>query len=135
MPDKIPTLTRKDIAKHVADQLGSSVQEAEAVVDIVLATMRTMLMSADPEIRLELRDFGVFEVKMCKAKPMARNPRTGALVFVPPRRKSHFRPGKSFKSFLAEPLGDEAESALRRRDVEAITGVNVKHHVQDLITN
>ena len=60
--------------------------------------------SACPECRVEIRDFGVFEVKQTKAKPQARNPRTNELVYVPARRKTHFRPGKQLKEALRTSL-------------------------------
>ncbi|MCH7955302.1 MAG: HU family DNA-binding protein, partial [Candidatus Marinimicrobia bacterium] len=53
---------------------------------------------------VELRNFGVFEVKPTKAKPKARNPRTNEIIHVPPRRKTHFRPGKLLKKSLRQPL-------------------------------
>ena len=65
-------------------------------------------MSADPELRIEIRDFGVFEVKLTKSKPKARNPRSGEIVFVPSRRKTHFKPSKLLRSFLTKPLPGDA---------------------------
>ena len=47
---------------------------------------------------------GVFEVKKTKAKPKARNPQTNETVFIPSRRKTHFRPGKRIKEVLQTPL-------------------------------
>ncbi|MBR9975462.1 MAG: integration host factor subunit beta [Bacteroidetes bacterium] len=114
----MPTLTRKDIARNVADQLCIKIQEADHVVDTVLTSIRELLMSADPEVRLEVRDFGVFEVKLTKAKPRARNPKTGDKVYVPPRRKSHFKPSKLFKAFLNKPLTPLAEARLLERDLQ-----------------
>ena len=38
-----------------------------------------------------------------KAKPEARNPKTGEFVFVPARRKVHFKPGKQIKQVLQQP--------------------------------
>jgi integration host factor subunit beta len=66
--------------------------------------MGDLMMEADPERRLELRDFGVFEVKKTKAKPSARNPQTNEPVFVPSRRKTHFKPGKRIQEVLKTPL-------------------------------
>jgi integration host factor subunit beta len=118
MKDKVPTLTRKDIARKVADQLSLSVQESDTMVDAVLSSVRELLMSADPEIRLEVRDFGVFEVKLTKAKPRARNPKTGDKVYVPPRRKTHFRPSKLLKAFLTTPLSPLADGHLMGPEIE-----------------
>lgn len=123
MKEKVPTLTRKDIARKVADQLSVKVQDADHVVDTVLTSIRELLMTADPEIRLEVRDFGVFEVKLTKAKPRARNPKTGDKVYVPPRRKTHFKPSKLLKSFLTKPLSPQAEARLLERDLQEHAGV------------
>ncbi|MDH7514606.1 MAG: HU family DNA-binding protein [Bacteroidota bacterium] len=112
MKDKLPTLTRKDIAKRVSETRSIRIQEADFWVDTVLTAVRELLMTADPEVRLEVRDFGVFEVKLTRAKPRARNPKTGAKVYVPPRRKTHFKPSKLLKSFLTQPLAGDIASRL-----------------------
>jgi len=46
--------------------------------------------------RIELRNFGVFEVKQRKARK-ARNPRTGDPVEVPPKCVVTFKPGKEME--------------------------------------
>lgn len=115
MKGKMLTLTRKDIARRVSDNLAIRVQDADRIVDSVLASIRDLLMTADPELRLEVRDFGVFEVKLTRAKPRARNPKTGDKVYVPPRRKTHFKPSKLLKSFLTRPLSAETEALLGER--------------------
>ena len=132
MKDKVPTLTRKDIARRVADQLSVKVQDADNIVDTVLSSIRELLMTADPEVRLEVRDFGVFEVKLTKAKPRARNPKTGDKVYVPPRRKTHFKPSKLLKSFLTQPLSPQAEARLLERDLQANSAV-VKDTMEDAL--
>ena len=65
-----------------------------------------LMMEADPEVRIELRDFGVFEVKKTRAKPKARNPKTNETVFIPSRRKTHFKPSKRIKTVLQQPLSE-----------------------------
>ncbi|MCH8031116.1 MAG: integration host factor subunit beta, partial [Bacteroidetes bacterium] len=65
-----------------------------------------LMIEADPEVRIELRDFGVFEVKKTKAKPKARNPKTNETVFIPSRRKTHFKPSKLMKEALQKPLAE-----------------------------
>ena len=133
MKDKVPTLTRKDIARRVADQLSVKVQDADNIVDTVLSSIRELLMTADPEIRLEVRDFGVFEVKLTKAKPRARNPKTGDKVYVPPRRKTHFKPSKLLKSFLTQPLSSQAEARLLKRDLVAGKSTLVNDTMEDVL--
>ena len=78
--------------------------QAAEWIDSVLGAIREIMVSAEPELRIELRDFGVFEVKLTKPKPKARNPRTGEIIFVPQRRKTHFKPGKSLRVFLSGPV-------------------------------
>ena len=112
MKNKVPTLTRKDIAKRVSEAHSIKTQDADLWVESVLTAVRDLLMSADPEMRLEVRDFGVFEVKLTRAKPRARNPKTGDKVYVPPRRKTHFKPSKLLKNFLTQPLSADEEAML-----------------------
>jgi integration host factor subunit beta len=98
------TITKKDIAKRVATNLGEKIYTTERFADAVFAAMRQILVEADDEIRIEIRDFGVFEVKRTKPKPKARNPRSGEIIYVPARRKTHFKAGKIIKEALKKPL-------------------------------
>ena len=98
------TITKRDIAKRVALQVDEKFPLAEKIVSALFTILREVMAEADPELRIEIRDFGVFEVKMTKAKPKARNPKTGEIVYVPQRRKTHFKPGKLLKKELKKPL-------------------------------
>lgn len=98
------TVTKKEVAKRVAKAMGQKIYVTEEHVNIVFQALREILAEADPEIRIEIRDFGVFEVKETKPKPKARNPRTGDIIYVPARRKTHFKPGKLLKEILKEPM-------------------------------
>lgn len=98
------TVTKKEVAKRVAKMMGQKIYITEEFVNAVFNSLRDILSEADPEIRIEIRDFGVFEVKETKPKPKARNPRTGDIIYVPARRKTHFKPGKLLKDILKEPL-------------------------------
>ena len=53
------------------------------------------------EHRIELRNFGVFEVKR-RAARKARNPRTGDKVFVPEKYVVMFKPGKEMEQRVHE---------------------------------
>ncbi len=98
------TITKRDIAKRVARQVDEKLPLAEKIVSALFTILREVMAEADPEVRIEIRDFGVLEVKKTKARPKARNPRTGEIVYVPPRRKTHFKPGKLLKEELKKPL-------------------------------
>ncbi len=102
---RIPdTLTRKDLVRRVAKHTKMPQHLCKPWVDAVLACFGNMFMEADPELRIELRNHGVYTVKRTSARLKARNPRTGESVRVPSRRKVHFKPSKHIKRFLDQPL-------------------------------
>ncbi|HIG73919.1 MAG TPA: integration host factor subunit beta [Bacteroidetes bacterium] len=106
MPNRAPTLTKKDVARRVAEIQGMPLYKCEPWVHAVVMSIRQLMEEADPEVRIELRDFGVFEVKKTKAKPKARNPKTNETVFIQARRKTHFKPSKKLREVLQTPLVD-----------------------------
>ncbi|CAN5439316.1 HU family DNA-binding protein [soil metagenome] len=103
---RVRTLTRKDVEVKMEEKLIGRRVTRKLIVDSLFDSMRELIMLADPIIRIEIRDFGVFEVKKTKPKPKARNLKTGEFVFVPGRRKMHFKPGKILKNFLKEKIDE-----------------------------
>lgn len=103
------TYTKRDLVRRVAESMDVPLNQAEPWVDVVIGSLRETMMDANPTCRIELRDFGVFEVKETKAKPKARNPKTNEVIYVPAHRKTHFKPSKLLKEFLRQPL-DELEN-------------------------
>jgi nucleoid DNA-binding protein len=82
-------MTKKDMAKTIAEAVGVSQVQAR---DIVQRVLNGIIETLVQEGRIELRNFGVFEVK--KRKPrQACNPRTGEKVLVPERAVVTFKPG------------------------------------------
>ncbi|MBV6478036.1 MAG: Integration host factor subunit alpha [Ignavibacteria bacterium] len=102
--NRVKTFTRKDIEEILVEKLLGKRLTQKLIVDSFIDSLRELIMRADPLIRIELRDFGVFEVKKTKPKPKARNLQTGEFVFVPGRRKMHFKPGKILKEFLKSEI-------------------------------
>lgn len=99
----MPTITKKDLARSVADTIGCKNNLTLQMVDSLFDAMRETLIEGN---RIEIRGFGVLEVKATKPKPAARNPRTGEVVYVPARRKTHFKPGKQLKEALHDTHSD-----------------------------
>jgi nucleoid DNA-binding protein len=97
------TTTKRDLAKHVAKETGCRQSLVAEMVDSIFAAMRESLMDGE---RIEIRGFGVFEVRNTRPKPAARNPRTGDIIQVPARRKTHFKPGKILKEELRKPRSE-----------------------------
>jgi nucleoid DNA-binding protein len=86
-------MTKKEIAKKISGQSGITVRLALEVVQMVFDGIIETLQE---EGRIELRDFGVFEVKTRRARK-ARNPRTGEGVNVPARMVVAFKPGREME--------------------------------------
>ena len=103
------TYTKRDVIRKVAEKMDEPMVKTEPWVENVVMAIRDIMMDADPTCRIELRDFGVFEVKKTKAKPKARNPKTNEVIYVPEHRKTHFKPSKYMKEFLRQPLEDVEE--------------------------
>lgn len=125
------TITKKDVAKRTAKIVGEKIYLTEKVVDGVFTALREFMEEANPEIRIEIRDFGVFEVKTTKPKPKARNPKTGEIIYVPARRKTHFKAGKLLKEVLKQPLSElQADSRPAKKwdeDWDDASGDNSSH--------
>src|SRR5438270_571804 len=83
-------VTKKEIVKQIADAIGLTQLKTK---DIVQQTFDAIVDTLIDQGRIELRNFGVFEVKQRKARK-ARNPRTGEKVEVPPKCVVTFKPGK-----------------------------------------
>ena len=65
-----------------------------AETDAVFDAMRLSMQRGE---RIELRGFGVFQVKPRK-RGIGRNPRTGKEVRIPPGRTIRFKPGKDLQN-------------------------------------
>lgn len=81
-----------DIVNAVANSVdGLTKVKAEQAVDTIFAMMKRALQGGE---RIELRGFGVFQIKPRK-KGIGRNPRTGKEVRIPPGKTIRFKPGKN----------------------------------------
>jgi nucleoid DNA-binding protein len=83
-------MTKRDIVRTISEQLGLSQMQTREVVQ---RTFEEIVNTLAREGRIELRNFGVFEVIRRKRRK-ARNPRTGDPVEVPERFSVRFKPGK-----------------------------------------
>ena len=86
-------MTKKDMARAIAGEMGLPQVQATAIVQRIFDGITETLLS---EGRIELRNFGVFEVKERKPR-RARNPRTGEAVDVPGKRVVTFKPGREME--------------------------------------
>lgn len=98
------TYTKDDIIKRIKSDHNISLDESKVMLEIVLDGLRQHLLKPDKNFRIELRNFGVFEVKPTKPRDKARNPKTLKIYKVPARRKLSFKAGKLIKSKLNKEL-------------------------------
>ena len=87
-------MIKLDIINEVVNRTGITKTKAEAAVETVFDRMKRALEQGD---RIELRGFGVFNVKPRKTG-IGRNPRTGAEVSIEPGKAVRFKPGKDLQS-------------------------------------
>ena len=88
------TFTKKDIVDKISFQNGISKEESSVMLKLVLDQIMKILLKSENFFRVEVRGFGVFEIKPTKARNNARNPKTNEIIKVPARRKISFKPGK-----------------------------------------
>jgi nucleoid DNA-binding protein len=86
-------VTKKEIVKQISEELGLTQLKTK---EIVQKTFNAIVETLLKDRRIELRNFGVFEVKRRKARK-ARNPRTGEKVDVEPKNVVTFKPGKEME--------------------------------------
>lgn len=90
------TTTKQDLIARISEQTR---QPRARVKRLLHALLRNMIIDLQAGHRIELREFGVFEVKQ-RAARIGRNPRTLERIPVPPRRSVRFKIGRLMKSAL-----------------------------------
>ena len=96
---------KKEIVKTISEEIGLTQLKTK---EIVQKTFDAIVEALVEERRIELRNFGVFEVKK-RAARKARNPRTGTRVDVPTKFVVTFKPGKEMEEKVR--LLEEREAA------------------------
>ncbi len=87
-------MIKLDIVNEVVNRTGITKTKAEMAVETVFDSLKKALAEGD---RIELRGFGVFNVKARKTG-VGRNPRTGEEVTIQPGRAVRFKPGKELQA-------------------------------------
>ena len=91
-------MTKADIVDEIAERTGLTKKDVADTVDQFLEAVSRALASGK---HIEIRGFGTFKVKDRKSR-LARNPRTGESVPVPPRRVPVFKVSKELKDIVAQ---------------------------------
>ena len=90
-------MNKSDLIIKIAN-LNPSIYQKDAT-KIVNVFFETITKALSKNERVELRGFGVFDVKRREAR-IARNPKNGASVAVPAKNVPYFRMGKGMKDRL-----------------------------------
>ena len=104
-------MTKKEIVKTISEEIGMTQLKTK---EIVQKTFDAIVETLVDEGRIELRNFGVFEVKK-RAARKARNPRTGQRVDVPEKYVVTFKPGKEMEEKVRQLEEREAAAAAARQ--------------------
>ncbi|MBY0512763.1 MAG: integration host factor subunit beta [Gemmataceae bacterium] len=118
-------MTKKEIVRQISERAKLTQLKTKEIVqwtfDAIIDTLVT-------EGRIELRNFGVFEVKQRKPRK-ARNPRTGARVNVEAKNVVTFQPGKEMEEKVRK-FAKTVEARRKPRKSEADEPEGVTDHAE-----
>ena len=89
-------MTKADLILAIAEKLNLQTRQAEMMVNLVFTMMSDTLKNDD---RIEIRGFGTF-ANRCYGSYEGRNPKTGELVKVEPKRVPFFKVGKELREMI-----------------------------------
>lgn len=111
-------MTKKEIVRTISEEIGLTQLKTK---EIVQKTFDAIVDTLVTDGRIELRNFGVFEVKR-RARRKARNPRTGEKVLVPEKFVVTFKPGKEMEKRVRElELRAASEAQAAQAEVDSRT--------------
>ncbi len=113
-------MTKKEIVKRISEEIGLTQLKTK---EIVQKTFDAIVETLVEERRIELRNFGVFEVKK-RAARKARNPRTGERVDVAEKFVVTFKPGKEMEERVRQLEEAAAREALRQQQAAEAIGAS-----------
>jgi len=113
-------VTKKEIVKAISEETGLTQLEIKRIVQ---RTFDSIIETLVVEGRVELRNFGVFQVRP-RAARKARNPRTGHQVEVPEKFVVTFKPGKEMESLVksmeGSAIADKIRAAVASDDLDQV---------------
>lgn len=86
-------MTKSDLIEKLATESEITISAADRIVTEVFASMAKTLVAGG---RIEIRGFGSFEIREYVGHD-GRNPKTGEIVIVKPKKSPFFKTGKDLK--------------------------------------
>ncbi len=102
-------MTKADLIEEVAQVTEVTHKDAQIIVDTLFKSVVDSLKSGN---KVELRGFGSFRTRPRRGR-IARNPKSGEKVTVPPKTIPYFKPSKALRDMVndgpppADPLNRE----------------------------
>src|ERR1017187_7612543 len=93
---RVRQMTRADLTEEAYPAMGMPLKESDVVVCAIFDSIVRALRSGD---KVEIRGFGSFHTRQRRAR-IARNPKTGVRVEVPPKRIPFFKPSKELRELV-----------------------------------
>jgi nucleoid DNA-binding protein len=93
------TVTRRDFIKLLKEKYNLRTKDAKAATNGIFNMIIETLAKGG---RIEIRDFGIFEVVQRKAK-VGRNIKMKTSVAIPPRKVVRFRQGRLMDEMITRP--------------------------------
>ena len=87
-------MTKADIVARISQSTGMTKADTSDVLDALLEAISAALGRGE---KIEMRGFGIFKVENRKAR-VARNPKTGQEIRIPPRAVPVFKPSDHLKA-------------------------------------
>ncbi len=103
-------MTKADLVNIIAEKAQLQHKQAEVVVNLIFDMMSESLKKDD---RIEIRGFGSF-VNRSYGSYQGRNPKTGQIVQVPPKRVPFFKVGKELKEMVDYSQAQENSGAPKK---------------------
>ena len=108
-------MTKRDLVVRISNETGLIQQQ---VLEVVQKTLEYISEAVAKVETVELRNFGVFEVKVRKAR-IGRNPNKPETdVPIPERAVVKFKPGKEMRETVIKLTADQVEAAAKAQAAE-----------------
>ena len=91
-------MNKTELIVAVAEKVGMSKKDADAVVNAVIDTI---VEEVAKEEKVQIVGFGTFEVRS-RSERQGRDPRTNSPITIPASKVPAFKAGKAFKDAMAK---------------------------------
>ena len=94
------TYKKNDLIKIISNKLNMNYEESKIILECVLDSFKELFIKTHDSSRIEIRNFGIFNIFKTKERTNARNPKTKENVVIPSRKKIVYKPSKAIKNII-----------------------------------